>query len=467
MRAEWIITNIGSIVDTNIDTYSKKDKWSFVNYLDTGNITENRITKIQHLVVGKDKIPSRAKRKVKTNDIIFSTVRPNQKHYGKIKKPFKNMLVSTGFTTLRVKKNGLDIDFIYWFITQPKIINHLQMIGEHTASTYPSIKPSDIESLEISLPPFEEQKAISFFLNSLDDKIELNRQTNKTLEAMAQALFKSWFVDFDPVIDNALAAGNPIPEMFAERAKLRAAAKNMGSQSDSESAINGASNYQHLFPAEFEFTEEMGWVPKGWNISNIGSEVTTVGGGTPSTKETKFWESGDICWTTPKDLSGNQTKILTETARKITSLGLSKISSGLLPIDTVLMSSRAPVGYLAFAKVPIAINQGYIAMKCEKTITPEFAIQWASSEMDEIKQHASGTTFAEISKKSFREIPVLVPDVKSITEYSKVVRDNYSQITHLELNTKTLTKLRDTLLPKLLSGELRIPDAEKIIQASV
>ncbi len=154
-------------------------------------------------------------------------------------------------------------------------------------------------------------------------------------------------------------------------------------------------------------------------------------------------------------MSGLSDKIITDTERKITDAGLAKISSGLLPVDTVLMSSRAPVGYLALAKVPIAINQGYIAMKCEKVLTPEYVIQWCDSVMHEIKQRASGTTFAEISKKNFNVIPVIVPKHEIVTAYSKVVSDVYQGIENNVVENQSLNQnLRDTLLPKLLSGEI-------------
>jgi type I restriction enzyme S subunit len=210
-----------------------------------------------------------------------------------------------------------------------------------------------------------------------------------------------------------------------------------------------------LFPDTL-VDSELGEIPAGWRWSEIGNEVTVVGGGTPSTKKTEFWEGGNIHWTTPKDMSNLTDKVLLETARKITKAGLEKISSGLLPENTVLMSSRAPVGYLAISKVPIAINQGYIAMKCESELSAEYVVQWADSGMNEIKQRASGTTFAEISKKNFKIIPVVVPDAKIISEYSKVVSDIYLKITNGNREAKDLKDLRDTLLPKLLSGELSV-----------
>ncbi|ORU94613.1 MAG: hypothetical protein A6F70_09405 [Cycloclasticus sp. symbiont of Bathymodiolus heckerae] len=212
-----------------------------------------------------------------------------------------------------------------------------------------------------------------------------------------------------------------------------------------------------LFPDEFE-ESELGLIPKGWSVSEIGKEIDVVGGGTPSTKVNEYWENGSIYWTTPKDLSNIKDKIIINTERKITISGLAKISSGLLPVNTVLMSSRAPVGYLALAKVPIAINQGYIAMRCEKTLTPEYVIQWCESVMDEIKQRASGTTFAEISKKNFKPIQVIVPKNKSITTYTKIIRELYKKIEKNTHQNKNLTQLRDTLLPKLLSGEIIIEE---------
>jgi type I restriction enzyme S subunit len=342
--------------------------------------------------------------------------------------------------------------YLYYFLISPQ--GQSEIFSRKVGSAQGKLPLYNIKSLEVPLPPIQEQKAIAHILGSLDDKIELNRQMNETLEAMAQALFKSWFVDFDPVLDNALAAGNPIPDELLERAEQRQAMQN----SDSDNQTIRA-----LFPNVFEFTEEMGWIPSGWGISDIGTEFNIVGGGTPSTKNSIFWEDGNISWTTPKDLSGNQSKILLHTDRKITELGLKKISSGLLPVNTVLMSSRAPVGYLALAKVPVAINQGYIALKCEKILTPEFAIQWLDSIMDEIKQRAGGTTFAEISKTNFRGIPVFVPDKMVIESYSHNVRDLYHQITSRIENINTLAKLRDTLLPKLLSGELRISEAAAIV----
>lgn len=354
---------------------------------------------------------------------------------------------------LVIDNNKANYEFIYYYLSD----SYLKLANLSNGAAQQNLNTSIINNFPILLPPLAEQKAIAHILGKLDNKIELNRQMNETLEAMAQALFKSWFVDFDPVIDNALLAGNNIPDELEERAELRQAQLNSG-KANTNSEIND------LFPSEFEFTEELGWIPRGWEVSKIEKEYETVGGGTPSTKNPDFWEDGDIHWTTPKDLSGKQSKILLDTDRKITELGLAKISSGLLPVNTVLMSSRAPVGYLALAKIPVAINQGYIAFKCNKTLTSEYAIQWAESEMAQIKQRAGGTTFSEISKRNFRDIDILVPSSELVERYSEAVKSIYDKVTANEKQSNTLANLRDTLLPKLMSGELRIPDNEKLAE---
>ncbi len=215
---DWQSMPLGDCITINASTYTPSEAWPFINYLDTGNITENRVAEIQHLIPGKDKIPSRARRKVQPGDIVYSTVRPNQKHFGLLKNVPENFLASTGFTVIRGKNGLVDTDFVYWFLAQDHVVNRLHTIAEHSTSAYPSIRPADIEQLSVNLPPLPEQRAIAHILGTLDDKIELNRRMNETLEAMARALFKSWFVDFDPVRAKAAlrrhretAHANPLP----------------------------------------------------------------------------------------------------------------------------------------------------------------------------------------------------------------------------------------------------------------
>lgn len=207
---EWKECKLGDICKTNINSYSEKDNWSFVNYLDTGNITENKISDIQFIDLSSESLPSRARRKVQLNDIIYSTVRPNQKHFGIIKNQPENFLVSTGFAVLHINKTIADTNFIFYNLIQNENTETLHAIAEQTTSAYPAIKPSDIENLSIKLPPLPTQQKIATILSSLDDKIELNNKINTNLEQQARALFKNWFVDFEPF-------GGKMPEGWKEK----------------------------------------------------------------------------------------------------------------------------------------------------------------------------------------------------------------------------------------------------------
>ena len=187
MPQDWEPTRIGDICKTNQQTYSVSEKWPFVNYLDTGNLTENRISEIKRLVMRQDKLPSRARRKVAIDDILYSTVRPNQRHYGIVKEVLPNMLVSTGFAVITPDKTKADADFLYYYLSQNYIVEGLHAIGEQSVSAYPSIKPSDIEDLEILLPPLAEQIKIGHTLRAFDDKIANNSKVNHHLVSLRSA----------------------------------------------------------------------------------------------------------------------------------------------------------------------------------------------------------------------------------------------------------------------------------------
>ena len=177
----WRKIRLGDACKINADSYSPKEKWNFVNYLDTGNITDNKIDSIQYIDVRKDKLPSRARRKVKINSIIYSTVRPNQRHFGIIKMQPDNFLVSTGFVVIDVDVDVLDADFLYYLLTQATYVEALHAIAEQSTSAYPSIKPSDIEDLEIEVPDLATQKKIADILRILDRKVKKNIAINENL----------------------------------------------------------------------------------------------------------------------------------------------------------------------------------------------------------------------------------------------------------------------------------------------
>ncbi len=332
-------------------------------------------------------------------------------------------------------KAGNDIRYLFY------LLGSLELQRTAIGSAQPLMTQGGLKVVRTKAAPLIEQKAIAAVLGALDDKIELNRRMNATLEAMARALFQSWFVDFDPV--RAKLDGRPPAALDPATAALDPAT----------AALDPAT--AALFPDSFQ-DSEAGHIPKGWTIQPVGEVVDCVGGGTPSTVEPKYWEGGAHRWTTPKDFSSLQAPILLDTDRKLTDAGIAKISSGLLPAGTLLLSSRAPVGYLAIAAMPVAINQGFIALKCSARASNFFMLNWCQTNMAEIESRATGTTFAEISKQNFRPIRVVLPPKELMTAFTAKVAPLYAQITANLHQSRTLATLRDTLLPKLLSGEIRV-----------
>ena len=314
-----------------------------------------------------------------------------------------------------------DPQFVYYDLSRRKE----EMRRLASGSAQPILNKSAFGRLTIFLPPLPEQRAIASILGALDDKIEVNRKISATLEAIARALFKSWFVDFDPV--RAKAEGRD-PGLDADIAAL--------------------------FPDSFE-DSELGEIPKGWSVEPIVALAEIVGGGTPSTSEPAYWD-GPFAWVTPKDLAALKTPVLLSTNRTISEQGLSTISSGLLPIGTLLLSSRAPIGYLAVAELPVAINQGFIAMKAREEISNLFLLRWSESAHDDILARANGSTFLEISKSNFRPIPVVVPVAPLMRAFDDIARPLHDRLVLSELESRSLVALRDALLPQLISGEVRV-----------
>src|SRR6266496_227231 len=286
---------------------------------------------------------------------------------------------------------GNDPRFTYY------LLKSIDFRGYNSGSAQPSLNRNYIYPMRVRVPEHDEQRAIAHVLGTLDDKIELNRRMNETLEAIAEALFKSWFVD---------ATHNELPE--------------------------------------------------GWRESTMGQEVRVVGGSTPGTASPEFWEDGSHHWATPKDLAVLTSPVLLDTERKITDAGVEQISSGLLPKGTVLLSSRAPIGYLVISEVPVSVNQVFIAMVCDKQLPNYYVRLWAKQNMDTIEANANGTTFLEISKKNFRPLTVLVPPKHVIDEFVQQIAPLHQRIVSNLKESLTLAALRDALLPKLLTGEIVI-----------
>ena len=334
----------------------------------------------------------------------------------------------------RVTPNeGVDVKFFYFLLRYLKP-NFVSIARNKQTTGLGHVTKRDLANILAGRPQPSEQRAIARILGTLDDKVELNRRMNETLEAMAHALFKSWFVDFDPVRAKMEGRDPGLPRALAD-----------------------------LFPDRL-IDSELGEIPDGWEVSRIGDEVSALGGSTPNTKEPSYWNYGQHNWATPKDLSELSSPVLLETSRKITDLGVDTISSGLLPAGTVLMSSRAPIGYMAIAVSPTAVNQGFIAMVCTKRLPNIYVLYWCQDNLDYIKSIAGGSTFAEISKKTFRPIPVTVPSHEVLSAYQSIVKPLFHHLVKNVKEVATLLRTRDLLLPKLISGTFRLNDVETYIK---
>ena len=300
-----------------------------------------------------------------------------------------------------------------------------------TGTAIPSLRRESFYDLPVRVPSLAEQREIAHILGAFDDKIDLNRRMSKTLVAMAWALFKSWFVDYEPVSAKQDSRDTGLPKEISD-----------------------------LFPDRL-VDSSSGEIPEGWTTSEIGEEVDTFGGATPSTKEPSYWIEGEHHWATPKDLAALHSPILLETDRKITDAGVKRISSRILPAGTVLLSSRAPIGYLAIAEMPTAVNQGFIAMICNRRLPKIYVLFWCRANLDYIAAIAGGSTFAEISRKTFRTIPVIVPSAAVLAAYEEIVRPLYDRIVAHTRESASLTQTRDLLLPKLMSRTVPVPTSNR------
>ena len=375
---------LGDCGKTNLHTYSDKEKWSLIRYLDTGSITEGRIDEIQTLYPGVDKIPSRARRKASVGDILFSTVRPNQKHYGIIEAGTENLLVSTGFTVVTVDTTIADPYFIYYYLTQSSVIESLQAIAEQSTSTYPSIKPSDIEDIELDLPELETQKKIGSTLRMLDRKIALNEEINDNLHQQAAALFSSLY----------------------DRSNT-----------------------------EVRFTDL----------------IQILGGGTPKTGENTYW-NGNIAFFTPKDVGIPYTLI---TEKTISKEGLSHCNSRLYPVNTVFVTARGTVGKVGMSGVPMAMNQSCYALVGKET-HQLLVYFYTLKAVDRLKHKASGAVFDAITTRDFESEQIMKLSDDDATAFLRVAEPMFQEVLNNNIENLRLSTLRDSLLPKLMSGEIDV-----------
>ena len=388
-------------------------------------------------------------RKLPKNTVLVTSRAP----IGYVAIAKNEVTTNQGFKSL-ILNDDQSPDFFYYLIKH--IVPELE--AHSSGSTFKEISGSVMKQIQVKVPPLPEQKAIAHILGTLDDKIELNRRMNATLEGMAQALFKSWFVDFDPVIDNALAAGNPIPDELAPRTEVRR-----------QALANGTANREAAkpFPAAFQETEAMGWIPEGWKPGTIEDFCDLItSGGTPARMKNEYWESGNICWFKTGELLDGP---LLDSKEKITQAGLDNSSCKLWPAGTILFALYASptVGRLGVLTQAATANQAAAALIAKPSIGVPFLKQLLLVARSSIQDIAVGSAQQNINQKILKTHRVIKPSDKTAKAYSNHVLALSQKIEIKIKQTQSLAKLRDTLLPKLISGELRSPEAEQLTEEAL
>ena len=388
---EWKECKLKELADFNPDSLTAKSKLQFINYLDTGNITKGKIDTIQYLNLSTDKVPSRAKRIVKKNDIVYSTVRPNQEHYGIIKNPVDNMIVSTGFVVLRSKEDKCYSDFLYYFLTLPENTEYLSNVAEDSTTAYPSITPDVIMDMDISLPPLPEQKAIAEVLSSLDDKIDLLTKQNKTLEDLAQAYFRKWFIE--------------------------------------------------------DASDE-------WEIKKLRDFGEIICGKTPPTTNKKFF-NGNIPFIKIPDMHNNV--YIFDTADTLSEMGAKYQENKFIPPMSICVSCIATVGLVSMNVFLSQTNQQINSLIPKHDKYRYYLFLFLRSYRDELLALGSGGTMTlNINKTLFGDIECYCPDDEILFRFNNVVNPLFGKIYNNCKQIRILSKLRNTLLPKLISGEIRV-----------
>lgn len=331
----------------------------------------------------------------------------------------------------RPKSDSLNNQYLLYYYLGPAFQEHLRA---HTkpGSTVDRIHLKEFPTFPVVLPPRREQDAIANLLGSLDDKIDLNRRMAATLEEMAQALFKSWFVDFDPV--RAKAEGRPtgLPAVTAA-----------------------------LFPDNFG---EDG-LPEGWTKAPLLHHARLISGGTPKTEEPAYWD-GPVLWASAKDVSQCADRFLTNTERTITHRGLEESATRVVPaLSTVVVARGATTGRHCLFGRDMAMNQTCYALHSEAQKPFWIACSFTAM-VDELVHGAHGSVFDTITTTTLQTARIIYGGDKVISEFERTARPLYERILNLIEEAATLRDLRDTLLPKLISGELRIKSAENAVEAA-
>ena len=357
-------------------------------------------------------------------DIVFSRVGSVDRR-ALVREAEEGWLFSGRCLRVRPDPNKIDPGYLSYFFGWASFKEYIRAIA--VGATMPSLNTQILSDVIVPYPSISEQRAIAHILGTLDDKIELNRRMNETLEEMARAQFKSWFVDFDPVRAKMEGRDPGLPKHLAD-----------------------------LFP-DCLVDSELGPIPEGWKIGVLDDAIELLSGGTPRTSETSYW-NGDIPWYTAKDAPSLSDVFVLDTERAITQAGVENSSTKILPFGTTIITARGTVGRLACLGVPMAMNQTCYGIRGARSY-PDFFTYWTIRKaIEELQSRTHGTIFDTITRQTFKIIDVVLPPVNVAEAFECTVNPIMGHILNNLHVSRTLAAQRDALLPKLVSGKLRMGD---------
>ena len=316
--------------------------------------------------------------------------------------------IAQNIVALRPKTSVLDSEFLYYYLSSTATQNRLLSLNIGVAQ--PSLKVPHLLSLSVNLPPLPIQQRIAGILSAYDELIENSQRRIKLLEAMARALYREWFVHF---------------------------------------RFPGHENHPRV-------PSPLGEIPQGWEVKAVAEAFTISGGGTPSRKESAYWEGGTIQWYSPSDLTGAGTMFMDDSSDHITERGLEQSSARMFPPRSVMLTSRATIGAIAINTHPACTNQGFITCLPNKHVPLYFLFHWLTENVPTFQLMASGATFKEISRGVFKTIDFLQPPIELVEQFEAHATPLAEQILSLQRQVNNLRRTRDLLLPRLLSGQIDV-----------
>ena len=455
--SDWKEYSLGNI-SRNISRRFDFNAYPNVVFINTGDVLNN---KFLHCEISNVKdLPGQAKKAIKKGDILYSEIRPGNGRYLFVDNDLDNYVVSTKFMVIEPNANIVLPEFLFLLLISNETTEYFKMIAESRSGTFPQITFDSVSSLSLNIPDKETQQKILDIITPLDDKIDLNTQINQTLEQIAQDLFKSWFVDFDPVRAKVQALSDG---MSFEQAELAAMQAISGKIPEELTALSQTQpdRYAELaetakaFPCEMVEVDGVE-VPKGWEYKPA-DELFDIGiGKTPPRKETEWFSTNpdDMQWVSIKDM-GNSGVFITESSEFLTNQAVDKFNIRKIPENTVLLSFKLTIGRVSITTCETTTNEAIAHFKItdKSFLTTEYLYLFFQ-QFDFNSLGSTSSIATAVNSKTIKGIEILIPNEELIKAFQMKISNIFAQIKNLTMENKNLVKTRDLLLPKLLNGSI-------------